>query len=108
MSWSWSGSGNTNGMLTWIAAQSSGFITPMAVVTTEPQSPPCATQRVYPRRRISVIQAPAIRGMPQPVSVAFGEAVTRERGGDYVEGVLGLAAVGGRVGQGSDDLHEFD
>jgi hypothetical protein len=33
-------------MLTWIAAQSSGFITPMAVATNEPQSPPWATQRV--------------------------------------------------------------
>jgi len=45
---------------------------------------------------------------PARLSRLIGEAVTRERRCDYVEGVLGLAAMGGRVGQGTDDLHEFD
>src|SRR5258707_1344916 len=32
MSWSWSGSGNANGMLTGVAAQASGFTTPTPVI----------------------------------------------------------------------------
>ena len=45
----------------------------------------------------------------QPVSVGVaGEAVARASTGHHVEGVAGLAAVGGRVGERADDLQHLD
>ena len=41
--------------------------------TTAPQSPPCATYFVYPRRCISATQARAMRSGPQPVPVGLPE-----------------------------------
>ena len=41
--------------------------------TTAPQSPPCATNFVYPRRFISSTQARAIRSGPQPGPVGLPE-----------------------------------
>src|SRR2546421_7639851 len=38
-----------------------------------PQSPPCVTYRVYPRRFISTAQAPAMRAWSQPVVVRLPE-----------------------------------
>jgi hypothetical protein len=45
----------------------------MAWVTAAPQSPPWATNRVYPRRFISTTQARAIRTGSQPVAVGLAE-----------------------------------
>src|SRR5512145_2705940 len=42
-------------------------------LTSAPQSPPCATYRVYPRRFISTAQARPIRAWSQPVVVGFPE-----------------------------------
>ena len=46
---------------------------PITSETALPQSPPCATNRVYPRRFIRVIQARAMRGTSQPGAVVLPE-----------------------------------
>ena len=46
---------------------------PMVCVTAAPQSPPCATNSVYPRRCISTTQARAVRTGSQPVVVGLAE-----------------------------------
>jgi hypothetical protein len=45
----------------------------MAWVTAAPQSPPWATNRVYPRRFISATQARAVRVGSHPVVVGLAE-----------------------------------
>src|SRR5215471_8543030 len=50
-----------------------GASTPIRSVMTAPQSPPCATYFVYPRRFISSTHARAIRSGPQPVPVGLPE-----------------------------------
>src|SRR3981081_4873897 len=54
-------------------SNSGGASAPITSVICAPQSPPCATNRVYPRRLISAIQAPTIWTGPQPVAVGFPE-----------------------------------
>jgi hypothetical protein len=50
-----------------------GACAPMACVTAALQSPPCATNSVYPRRCISTTHARAIRTGSQPVVVGLAE-----------------------------------
>src|SRR6266566_4258795 len=45
------------GMLVWMPSNSGGLCRAICSETAFPQSPPCATYRVYPRRFISTIQA---------------------------------------------------
>jgi hypothetical protein len=54
-------------------SNSGAACTPISSVTTAPQSPPCATNFVYPRRFISTVQARAMRSGPQPVVVGLSE-----------------------------------
>ena len=46
---------------------------PIVWVTAAPQSPPWATNRVYPRRFISTTHARAVRTGSQPVAVGLAE-----------------------------------
>src|ERR1700730_18465760 len=46
---------------------SGGSCAPISVVTTAPQSPPCAKNLSYPRRLMRFTHAVAIRVTPQPV-----------------------------------------
>ena len=46
---------------------------PIVCVTAAPQSPPWATNRVYPRRFISTTHARAIRTGSHPVLVGLAE-----------------------------------
>src|SRR5260370_37379533 len=54
-------------------SSSGAACSPMACVTAAPQSPPCATNRVYPRRFISTTQARAMRVGSQPVVAGLAE-----------------------------------
>src|SRR5947209_19207181 len=58
-------------MLVEMASNSGGPMRPITSETALPQSPPCATDRVYPRRSISVIQAREMRGTSQPGAVVL-------------------------------------
>src|SRR6516162_8968428 len=82
--------------------------TPISSVTTAPQSPPCATNLVYPRRFISVTQARDVGGIPSGCSRPAGEAIARHRWNHYVECVFCASAVGRGVCEGIDNLHLFD
>ena len=65
--------GTVAGMLVWMPINSGGACRAICSVTAFPQSPPCATNRVYPRRFISTIQARAMRMGSQPVVVGLPE-----------------------------------
>ena len=65
--------GAVPGMLEWMPSSSGGACSPIVWVTAAPQSPPCATNRVYPRRFISSVQARAVRTGSQPVAVGLAE-----------------------------------
>ena len=65
--------GTAPAMLVWMPSNSGGACTPIMSTTSAPQSPPCATNFVYPRRFISTIQARAMRSGPQPVAVGLPE-----------------------------------
>ena len=65
--------GTAPAMFVWMPSSSEGASTPIKSVTTAPQSPPCATNRAYPRRRISSIQARAMRVGSQPAAVGLPE-----------------------------------
>jgi hypothetical protein len=60
-------------MLEWMPTSPGGAWVPMAWVTAAPQSPPWATNSVYPRRCISSTQARAVRTGSQPVLVGLAE-----------------------------------
>ena len=78
-------------------------------VTAFPQSPPCATNRVYPRRFISTIQARAMRMGSQPVVVGLPE--NPWPGSDGIttsKASAALAAMGRGIGQRIDDLQLLD
>src|ERR1700758_4481623 len=91
--------------VTWIPAQCCGSSEPSEAVIVEPQSPPCAPYRVYPRRAIKVAHADAIRSTPQPVVVGFAEKPNpgMERT-DHVKRVRGVTTVRGGIGQRFDHL----
>ena len=81
----------------------------MSWVTAAPQSPPCATNRVYPRRFISTTQARAMRAGSQPVVVGLAEnpwpgseGITRWKAS------AALRAVRGGIGERLDDLQLLD
>ncbi len=61
------------GMLEWMPSSSAGAFEPITSVTCAPQSPPWATNRVYPSRLMSVIQASAMWYGSHPVAVGFAE-----------------------------------
>src|SRR3984957_5334087 len=65
--------GAVPGMLEWMPRSSGAACSPIACVTAAPQSPPCATNRVYPSRFISTTQARAMRVGSQPVVVGLAE-----------------------------------
>jgi hypothetical protein len=50
-----------------------GCCAPMNSVTIAPQSPPCATNFLYPRRFMSTTQARAMRSGSQPGAVGLPE-----------------------------------
>ena len=54
-------------------SNSAGACTPMSSVMMAPQSPPCATNFVWPRRFISTVQARAMWAGPHPVVAGFPE-----------------------------------
>ena len=60
-------------MLVWMPSNSGGACTPISSVMIAPQSPPCATNFVYPRRFISTVQARAMWAGSQPVVVGLPE-----------------------------------
>ena len=60
-------------MLVWMPSSPGGVSRAICSVTALPQSPPCATNLVYPSRLISSTQARAMRTGSQPVSVGFPE-----------------------------------
>ena len=60
-------------MLEWMPSSSGGAFAPITSVICAPQSPPCATKRVYPRRRISTIHASAMWTGSQPFAVGLAE-----------------------------------
>src|SRR6185437_15129697 len=53
--------GAVPGMLEWMPSSSGAACVPIDCTTAAPQSPPCATNRVYPSRFISTTQARATR-----------------------------------------------
>src|SRR5207247_4433192 len=65
--------GTAEGIFRWMPSTSEGARTAICSVTGSPQSPPEATNRVYPRRFISTVQARAMRTGSQPSSVGFPE-----------------------------------
>ena len=60
-------------MLEWMPSSSGAAWAPIVWVTAAPQSPPCATNRSYPRRFISTTQALAVRTGSHPVVVGLAE-----------------------------------
>ena len=82
---------------------------PISSVMTAPQSPPCATNFVYPRRFISTTHARAMCWGSQPVRRRLArEAVAGYRRNHDVERVRCAAAVCGGIGERFDDLHLLD
>ena len=78
-------------------------------MTTAPQSPPCATNFVYPRRFISTTQARAMRSGPQPVRGRLArESVARHRRDHHVERIRCAPAMRRGIGQRIDDLQLLD
>jgi hypothetical protein len=71
-----------------------------------PQSPPWALV-AEPGHQL-VPGAGDVRRVPAGLGGAAGEAVAGDRGDDHVEGVAGLAAVGGRVAERADHLQHLD
>ncbi len=65
--------GAVPGMLEWMPSSPGAAWMPMVCVTAAPQSPPCATNSVYPSRCISSTQARAMRGGSQPVVAGLAE-----------------------------------
>jgi hypothetical protein len=61
------------GMLVWMPTNPGGCWSAICSVTALPQSPPWATNRVYPRRSINTANARATRIGSQPVLVGFPE-----------------------------------
>src|SRR5688572_20405399 len=92
-------------MLVWMAINSGGACAPIRSVMRAPQSPPCATYFLYPRRFISTFQARAIRSGPQPVVVGL-----LEKPYPGIEGITTSkasaagSAMGRRIGQWLDEL----
>src|SRR6185503_4728462 len=63
--------GMTLGRFVWNPMNSGCPCVAITSLMIAPQSPPCATYRVYPRRFISTAQARAIRAGSQPVVVGL-------------------------------------
>ena len=100
--------GKMPAILVWMASSSGGACTPMNSVMTAPQSPPCATNFVYPRRFISTTQARAMWTGSQPVVVGFrntrSPGSTESRHGRHPR----PTAMRRRIGQRLDELHLLD
>ena len=101
--------GTVAGMFVWMPSRPGGFNSAICSVTALPQSPPCATNSVYPSRLISSTQARAMRMGSQPVSVGLPEnpwpgsdGITRWKASD----ALAPCAVG--FGERVDDLQLLD
>jgi hypothetical protein len=65
--------GMVAGMLVWMPINPGGVCRAICSVNAFPQSPPCATYRVYPRRCMSTAQARAMRIGSQSVVVGLPE-----------------------------------
>ena len=65
--------GTVAGMFVWIPTSSGAPSKDICSVTALPQSPPCATNRLYPSRFISTTHARAMRIGSQPVTLGLAE-----------------------------------
>ena len=102
-------SGTVAGMLVWIPINSGAPSRDICSVTAFPQSPPCATNRVYPRRFINTIHARAMRMGSQPSSVGLpGKSVARQRRNHDIESVRCAPAMCRGIRQRIDDLQLLD
>ena len=95
-------------MLVWMPINSGGACTPISSAMMAPQSPPCATNFVYPRRFISTIHARAMWAGSQPVVVGLArKSVAGHRRNDHIERIGCISAVAGGIGQRLDDFQLF-
>ena len=93
----------------WMPSNSGGARTPIMSTTTAPQSPPCATNFVYPSRCISTTRGTrdSLRS-PAGAGRFAREAVARDRRNHHVKGIRSAAAVRRGIGQRFDELELFD
>ena len=90
-------------------SNSAGACAPISSVMIAPQSPPCATNFLYPRRFMSTTQARAMCcGIPAGGGRLAREAVAGHRRNHQVERIRCAAAMRGGIGQRVDDLHLLD
>ena len=96
-------------MLVEMPSNSGGACRAIFSETAFPQSPPCATNFVYPRRFISVVPRTCDAGGSHPGRRRLArESVAGQRRNHDVKRVLGLSTVSGRIGERADDFHLFD